>query len=54
MRHTQEGLDVALDFNAEVVVNVGRSQPAGEDPPAHEPDPEASATTDDPEEGKDR
>jgi hypothetical protein len=40
IRHTQDGLDVAVDFNADVAINVGqsRSTPAGaaEEPPAED------------------
>ena len=34
IRHTQDGLDVAIDFNADVAVNVGRARAVTEAPPA--------------------
>ena len=44
IRHTQDGLDVAVDFNADVAINVGQSgattTAAPEEPaPAEDPAP---------------
>ena len=46
IRHTEEGLDLAVDFNADIAVNVGPTD--AEEPP---PDPPPPAEHD--EEGKD-
>jgi hypothetical protein len=53
IRHTEEGLDLAVDFNADVSINVGQSRPApadeGEEPrPREVPDPSEASE----EEGK--
>jgi hypothetical protein len=33
IRHKEDGLDLAVDFNADVAINVGRSRPAVSDEP---------------------
>ena len=52
-RHTEDGLDVAVDFSADVAINVGQSRPApvdegGEARPQEDPDPSQASE----EEGK--
>jgi hypothetical protein len=36
IRHQEDGLDLAVDFNADVAVNVGRSRPVEPRPAAEE------------------
>jgi hypothetical protein len=36
IRHKEDGLDLAVDFNADVVVNVGRSRPVQPRPEVEE------------------
>ena len=31
IRHKEDGLDLAVDFNADVAINVGRARPAAAD-----------------------
>ena len=54
VRHQEDGLDLAIDFNADVAINVGRSRPAAADAAAPEADrePEPPASSESPEEGK--
>lgn len=55
VRHKEDGLDLALDFNADIAINVGRSRPApvsDDTAPEAEPEPEPPASTEPPEEGK--
>jgi hypothetical protein len=43
IRHTEDGLDLAVDFNADIAVNVGRAdaeEPLPDPPPPDEPDEE--------------
>jgi hypothetical protein len=43
IRHTEDGLDLAVDFNADIAVNVGRSdaeEPPPDPAPPDEPDEE--------------
>jgi hypothetical protein len=51
IRHTEEGLNVAIDFNADVAINTGQDRPA---PAAHDEeakdDPDPSKASE--EEGK--
>ena len=56
VRHKEDGLDLALDFNADIAINVGRSRPAPVTDAAPEADrePEPRAPTEPPEEGKAR
>lgn len=56
VRHKEDGLDLAVDFNADIAINVGRSRPDADPPPAPERDrePERPAPTEPPNEGKDR
>ena len=55
IRHKQDGVDLAIDFNADVAINVGRSRPipAAEDPPAKaDRDPERPPPREGPDERK--
>ncbi len=58
VRHSQDGLDLAIDLNADLVINVGREhRPAGErEEPADAPErgPDAPAAQEPPDEGKTR
>jgi len=46
IRHKEDGLDLAADFNADIAINVGRSRPAVADeaPEAGDPPQDDSAT----------
>jgi hypothetical protein len=56
VRHKEDGLDLALDFNADIAINVGRSgpSPVTDATPEAEREPEPPASSDPPEEGKSR
>ena len=43
IRRHEDGLDLAIDFNADVVVNTGRSQSVPAEPEESEPDDSARA-----------
>ena len=46
IRHTEDGLDLAVDFNADIAINVGRAE-------ADEPPPDPPPPDEHDEEGKD-
>jgi hypothetical protein len=50
IRHKEEGLDLALDLNADVAINVGRSRPA---PPADGGSTPKDGSSEDPARGDD-
>jgi hypothetical protein len=56
IRRKEDGLDLAVDFNADIAVNVGRSNArtvAGAEKPAEDDEPpEQTATRDTEQEGK--